>query len=158
MTAMRNGVYVLLAVAVGVMLVGLLPGEISNMAAPQVTRMSTSSTAKSTSNLTSAQGTVVNITGGGSSSNGTYKGATPLRANFTIRTASAANSTEASVSALAQTTAADAATAAATSAKMAVDSAASHSNPYSDLGYYALWGVGLVAALSVYLLSKRLLG
>lgn len=56
MTAMKNGLYALVAIVMGVMLVGLLPGQLSNLASPMVTLQATGGSPDN--NIT--------ITGGGS--------------------------------------------------------------------------------------------
>ena len=51
MTAMKNGVYVLIAVVAGVMLVGMLPSQLSNVASPMLTNIQGASK-EATGNLT----------------------------------------------------------------------------------------------------------
>ena len=154
MTVMRTGIYAILAVVVGVMLVGMLPGQLSNLATPTVAKSTTfqsGAAPESTLNKTSRGDTVV-VGRGFSNSTGPTT-LTPKSSNFTI--ASTANSTAsaASSAANAANTSADAATLAATTA-----GTKGNASPYTDLGYYALWVVGLVAALTVYFVSKRMLG
>ncbi len=144
MTAMRNSVYAILAVVVGVMLVGLLPGQLSNLAAPAPARTNLQTGgAESTPNVTTPRGQY-NIT-----LNGTIFGISPT-----------GNATGAATAA---STAADAAKTAANAAGADIVTysfgvTAARSDPYADLVYYGLWGVGLLAALAVYLASKRMLG
>jgi hypothetical protein len=108
--AMKNGIYAILAVVIGVMLIGILPGQLSNLVAlPTVQRTPLQSGAppESKSNTT--------ITGLVTSDN-VYS-----NSNNTATTR-------------AQT------------------------SPYADLGYYSLWGVGLIAAIAVYFVSRKILG
>ena len=133
MTAMRNGVYALLAVVVGVMLVGMLPGQLSNLAAQQATPTFTlSSRGESAPNATSTQGTTIKTYG---ASNSSLTGA-PFTTGDNV------------------TSSADAASTA--GATLVVGEG--YIDPYADLRYYGFWGVGLVAALGVYFVAKRMLG
>jgi len=137
---MRNGVYALLAVVVGVMLIGLLPGQLSHLAAPtavMTTSLQSRGAPESTSNTTSTQGTNYDITN-----------TTGLKSS-----ASPADPTgDAATAALAAQTKADAA-----STEGAFTFSGTH-DPYADVKYYGLWGVGLVAALTIYFVAKRMLG
>jgi hypothetical protein len=140
MTAMRNGVYAMLAVIVGVMLVGMLPGQLSNLAALTVNRTDLLQTggAQSTPNITAK-----NMTG-------------------LISQPSQTNTTEDTAKTVTQE--AGTRTDAGTTSEPNIDYSFSDSqkkvtnDPYSDYKYYSLWGVGLVAAVVVYLISKRMLG
>ena len=166
MTAMRTGVYAVLAVVVGVMLVGMLPGQLSNLAAPaMVQTVNFQSTAhESTTNLTSTTGDVAIVGRGFSNSSGPFISNIPDNSTkFTIAPSPITAASTASTAATGTTTAADAAAAAAqaelkTNAASKAETADRSYNPYADLGYYAMWGVGLVAALGVYFVSKRMLG
>ena len=126
---MRIGVYAVLAVVVGVMLVGLLPGQLSNFAAPmyrQTTDLQSGGSepapnVKPTPSGFAASGTTktnVNDTTTGSetgkpnTNNSTVDNITPTRVSYSI---------------------------------------------YADLGYYSLLGVGFISALTVYLISKKIL-
>ena len=147
MTAMRNGVYALLAVVVGVMLVGVLPGQLSNLAAPQATPTFTlSSRGESAPNATSTQGTTIKTYG---ASNSSLTGA-PFTTGDNVTSSADAASTAASTAG----TKSDAATTA--GATLVVGEG--YIDPYADLRYYGFWGVGLVAALAVYFVAKRMLG
>jgi len=137
---MRNGVYAMLAVIVGVMLVGMLPGQLSNLAALTVNR------------------TDLLQTGGAQSApNITTKNTTGL-----ISKPSTTNTTEDTAKTVTQGTGTRTDTG--TTSEPNVDYSFSDSqrkvtsDPYSDYKYYGLWGVGLVAAVVVYLISKRMLG
>ena len=140
MTAMRNGVYAMLAVIIGVMLVGMLPGQLSNLAALTVNRTDLLQTGgtQSTQNITTK-----NTTG-------------------TISQYSSTNTTEDTAKTVTQGTGTRTDTG--TSAEPNIDYSFSDSqrkgtnDPYSDYKYYGLWGVGLVAAIVVYFTSKRILG
>ncbi len=164
---MRTGIYAVLAVVVGVMLVGLLPGQLSNFAAPAVVQTPTlhsGAAPESTLNKTSTAGDTV-VTGRGfSNSSAAFVITTPNNSSgFEVPSTSTAALT-ASIAATGTTIAADAAATASQAAGTKSDAASTVENadrsynPYADLGYYAMWGVGLVAALSVYFVSKRMLG
>lgn len=145
MTAMRNGVYALLAVVVGVMLVGMLPGQLSNLAAPQATPTFTvSSRGESAPNATSTQGTTIQTYG---ASNSSLTGAIATTGD---------NVTSADAAATAASTAGTKSDAATAGATFVVGEG--YTDPYADLRYYGFWGVGLVAALAVYFAAKRMLG
>jgi hypothetical protein len=136
---MKNSLYALVAVLVGVMLVGLLPGQLSNLATSAV-------------DLTTLQGSKApgnsNVTVEGS-------GFTPSRSN-----SSSGNET---VTSLGETTTA-ASTANATAGPKSdgsegpVLNVVEAYNPSADLAYYGMMSVGLVMALGVYLISRRMLG
>jgi hypothetical protein len=124
LTAMRMGVYAILAVVVGAMLVGLLPGQLSNVATPakdQTANLQLGVVPESKLNRTSTSADAVK-TGSGSST------ANISGANTLIPPTSSGSLTS------------------------------TQYGPYTDLEYYALWGIGLIAAFSVYLLTKRMLG
>ncbi len=144
MTAMRNSVYAILAVVVGVMLVGLLPGQLSNLAAPAPASLQVGGK-ELTPNVTTPRGQY-NITVSGTitglSSTGNATGA----------------STAASTAAQEAKAAADAMGSGSDTVTYSFGATAARSDPYADLVYYGLWGVGLLAALAVYLASKRMLG
>ncbi len=144
MTAMRNSVYAILAVVVGVMLVGLLPGQLSNLAAPAPAR------------------TNLQTGGAGSTPNTTVTGGQYDIVNGTIlnsKTSSLGNDTSAaSAAATAAKTAADATGSEADTETFTFSATVARSDPYADAKYYGLWGVGLLAALAVYFASKRMLG
>ena len=135
---MRNGVYAMLAVIVGVMLVGMLPGQLSNLAALTVNR----------TDLLQTGGTQ-------SAPNITMKNTTDL-----ISKPSTTNTTEDTAKTVTQGTGTDTGT----TSEPNIDYSFSDSqrkvtnDPYSDYKYYGLWGVGLVAAVVVYIISKRMLG
>ena len=110
MWAMRKGSYDIFAVVIGVLLIGILPGQLSNLVTlptAQRTPLQSGAPPESKSNTT--------ITGLATSDNG-YSNSNNTA---TMR---------------AQT------------------------SPYADLGYYSLWGVGLIAAIAVYFVSKKILG
>jgi len=131
LTAMRNGVYALLAVVVGVMLVGMLPGQLSNLATPTVETTTFQSTSKATAE------------------NSTLAGVSPSRQNDTVNiTGDAATSAS---------TAGTTSSAASTEGTSFALSKGTY-DPYADVKYYGFWGVGLVAALAVYFVAKRNLG
>lgn len=150
MTAMRNSVYAILAVVVGVMLVGLLPGQLSNLAAPAPANLQVGGT-ESAPNVTTPRGQY-NDTLTGTITSTLSTGNVTLGATAASTAAQEAQARE------------DAAKTAANAAKKS--DAASYAftvttvelDPYADLKYYGLWGVGLLAALAVYLASKRMLG
>jgi hypothetical protein len=163
---MRTGVYAVLAVVVGVMLVGMLPGQLSNLAAPaMVQTVNFQSTAhESTTNLTSTTGDVAVVGRGFSNSSGPFISNIPDNSTkFTIAPSSIKTASNASTAATQASTAANAAaTAAQAGSKTDTASIAETTdrsyNLYADLGYYAMWGVGLMAALGIYFVSKRMLG
>ncbi|MCX6654810.1 MAG: hypothetical protein NTY03_06770 [Candidatus Bathyarchaeota archaeon] len=131
LTAMRNGVYAMLAVIVGVMLVGMLPGQLSNIAS-----------------LTVNQTFSLQTGGTQSIPNKTTTNTTGL-----ISQLSSTNTTE-------DTVKTDRGPTAEPNIDYSFsDSQRKGANdPYLDYKYYGLWGVGLVAAVVVYFTSKRILG
>ena len=139
MTKMKNSLYALVAVLVGVMLVGLLPGQLSNLATSSV-------------ELNSLQGSKApgndNVTVEG-------PGFTPSRSN-----SSSGNET---VTSLGETTTA-ASTANVTTGSKSDGSEGSELNVVeaynssADLSYYGMMSMGLIVALGVYLISRRMLG
>ncbi len=136
MTAMKYSVYALVAVVFGVVLVGLLPGQLSNMAAP----------ANQKSPL---QG--IESSGGGTLGTG---GSYPSRYNDSV-----GNQTSSWVSNETVTTTGSTAGIPAKvvpSGSGAIGEASS--NAYTDLTYYGMMIVGLVVALGVYFISRRMLG
>jgi hypothetical protein len=138
LTAMRNGVYAMLAVVVGVALVGLLPGQLSNLAAPTMETASLQGVSKE-----AAEG------------NATLSGATPSRAFDTNTT----NADSVTSSEQAATTAASEIGTKTDGAGESVGFAVTATyDPYADVMYYGSWGIGLVAAISVYLVAKRMSG
>ena len=152
MTAMRNSVYAILAVVVGVMLVGLLPGQLSNLAAPAPASLQVGGK-ESAPTFTTPRGQY------NTTLNDTIVTSLPSHAgNITL------GATGASTAAQEAQASADAAETAANAAKKS--DAAGYAftvttvelDPYADLKYYGMWGVGLLAALAVYLASKRMLG
>lgn len=141
MTAMRNGVYALLAVVVGVMLIGLLPGQLSHLAAPtavMTTSLQSRGAPESTSNTTSTQGTNYAIT----NTTGLKSSASPADPTGDAATAAQAAQTKAD----------------AASTEGATFTLSGTHDPYADVKYYGLWGVGLVTALAIYFVAKRMLG
>jgi hypothetical protein len=126
LTAMRTGVYAILAVVVGVMLVGLLPGQLLNFAAPAVVQ--TDKVQSGAAPEFKLNGTSTND---GSGSSNLTIGTTVTRGKTSINTTTSADTTDVS---------------------------RTNYDPYNDLRYYALWGVGLIVAFSMYLISKRMLG
>lgn len=173
MTAMRNGVYALLAVVLGIALIGFVPGELSNLAARPT---GSSSPLKSTTGAegsgatppTGLQGnvTITNSKGStGSPINITGNGFTIVtHYNDTTRNDSVTSSD--SIASQAASTAADASTAASQAAKTStrpsgfnigeMQSLSESPDPWADFRYYGLWAMGLVAALAVYLVARRL--
>ncbi|MCX6649910.1 MAG: hypothetical protein NTV61_11085 [Candidatus Bathyarchaeota archaeon] len=145
MTAMRNGVYALLAVVVGVMLVGMLPGQLSNLAAPTVETASLQSTPRAGNFTSSGYGSTPSRYNDSTVSNDT---AFSIVSGDTVVTSSAASAASAAG------TKSDAASA--QGAAFVIGEG--YTDPYADLRYYGFWGVGLVAALGVYFAAKRLLG
>ena len=140
MTAMRNGLYAMLAVIVGVMLVGMLPGQLSNLAALTVNRTDLLQTggAQSTPNITAKNTTgLISQPSPTNTTEDTAKTVTPGTGTRT----EAGTTSEPNVS------------------YSFSDSQRKVTNdPFSDYKYYSLWGVGLLAAAVVYLVSKRMLG
>ena len=110
MTVMRTSIYAILAVIVGVMLVGMLPNQLSNLATSSITKPSDSLQGASSPgqlqnrNLTSP----------------TYEGTKTDSGISVERT--------------------------------------NPGDPYLNLRYYSLWGVGLVIAVVAYFAMKRTLG
>lgn len=140
MTAMKNGLYALVALVVGVMLVGLLPGQLSNLAAPA-------------GDLVSLQGSKETAP---RSYNTTVKGAgfTPSRAN-------SSDGNETMILYADTTTAASPANATGTKSDGSEGAAfvlGEVYNPYTDIMYYGTMAAGLIVALGVYFVSKRMLG
>ena len=131
MTAMRTGIYTLLAVVIGVMLVGMLPGQLSSIAAPKAVTILTLPS-------TSVEG----------------------KNDMTRTLTGVLNDTTALTGSNDSATAAQAASISADAAKTATSSSefSNVTDPYSEVRYYGLWGIGLIVALSVYFVSKRLLG
>jgi hypothetical protein len=133
MTAMKNGVYALLAVVVGVMLVGLLPGQLSNLAESKV--------------LMSFQGSKE------AAGNATLSGTTPLRsvdsANLTVTGTITSTGQESGTKSDTNNT---------TTEGSGFVVTAAHYDPNADVMYYGMWGVGLIMSLGVYLIAKRMLG
>jgi len=141
LTAMRNSVYAILAVVVGVMLVGLLPGQLSNLAAPAPANLRVGGTASAPNVTTTGGPTYFDI------ENGTI---------LNSKTSSLGNDT--SAASAAAKTAADATGSEANTTTFTFSATVARSDPYADAKYYGLWGVGLLAALAVYFASKRMLG
>lgn len=73
MTTMKNSLYALVAVLAGVMLVGLLPGQLSNLASPTVTLQ-----------VNDPLGHNITITGGGSTTKGYNDTLTPAEQEAAI--------------------------------------------------------------------------
>ena len=136
MTAMKIGVYALLAVVVGVMLVGFIPGQISNLATPAKTEKTFSIPAP-TKNLTgnASQVTILNNTASPNKDGGTDTGV-----NETRKTAGSATSATQAASANANQTS---------------DITHTRIDPYSEVRYYSFWVVGFLVALVAYFISKR---
>ena len=152
MTAMRTSVYAVLAVVVGVMLVGLLPGQLSNfatLAGVKTTGLQSGAAPESTLNRTAANGD--GVSNGTYTISGTHLPSPKNNTGFVVSTGSDASTSSAATSAPATVSKTDTASGAETAG-------ARNYNPYADLGYYAMWGVGLLAALGVYLVSRRMLG
>lgn len=145
MTAMKTSIYAILAVVVGVMLVGMLPGQLSNLAAPTPARSLQTGGTESAPNVTATGGpTYFDI------ANGTI---------LNSKTSSLGNDTSAaSAAATAAKTAADATGSEANTTTFTFSATVARSDLYADAKYYGLWGVGLLAAVAVYLASKRMLG
>ena len=146
MTAMRTSVYAVLAVVVGVMLIGLLPGQLSNfatLAGVKTTGLQSGVAPESTLNRTLGNGD--GVSNGTYPISGTHLPSPKNNTGFVASTGSDASATRA-------------ATSAPTTASVAETAGARNYNPYADLGYYAIWGIGLLAALGVYLVSRRMLG
>jgi hypothetical protein len=154
---MRTGIYAILAVVVGVMLVGMLPGQLSNFVAPavvQTANLQSGAAPELKLNRTLTNGSIV--TGGGGSSNYTIPGVIkliPSNSSGLVAPSVGSAASFATTSATGAKTSADAATATETT-----DASRKNYDPYADIGYYALWGFGLVAALAVFFTSKRMLG
>ena len=135
MTAMRNGVYALLAVVVGVALIGVLPGQLSNFANPIMEVATLQGTAKEAAGNATLGGTISRAYDSNSSSPDAVT-----------------SSDQAATAAAAAGTKTDAAGEGAEFAVTAVY------DPYADVMYYGSWGIGLVAAIGVYLIAKRVSG
>ena len=143
MTAMKYSVYALLAVVVGVMLVGMLPGQLSNLATP-------------TREIATLQGA---SKGNGNVTLGGY-GSTPSRSN----NSTVSNDTAYSIVLTGNTTVASPASSAAIAAgtktdaaRTGAETAASAYNPLTDGKYYGMMGLGFIVALTVYFVAKRML-
>ncbi len=152
MTAMRTGIYAVLAVVVGVMLVGLLPGQLSNfatLAGVKTTGLQSGATPESTLNRTSVSGD--GVSNGTYTISGTHPPSPKNNTGFVVSTGSDTSTTSAATSASGTGSLTDTASGAEPTGTMSYI-------PYADLGYYTMWGVGLLAALGVYLVSKRMLG
>ena len=119
MTTMKNSLYALVAVLVGVMLVGLLPGQLSNLATSAV-------------ELNSLQGSKAP---GNDSVTVEGSGLTPSRSNSSSGSETVTDGSEGS--------------------ELNVVEAY---NPSADLAYYSMMSVGLIVAIGVYLISRRMLG
>jgi hypothetical protein len=171
---MRSGIYALLAVFLGVALIGFLPGELSNLAArpaglPSPLKSTTEAGGTYTVPPTGLRGNVTEIspTKGPKGDNVTVTGN-----GFTIVTQFNDTSKNASVTSIdslasqAASTAAKASTAASQAAKTLprssgfvigeVQSLGTSPDPWADVKYYGLWAAGLIAALAIYLVAKRL--
>jgi len=136
LTAMRNGVYALLAVVVGVALIGVLPGQLSNLAAP-------------TMEIAVLQGASKEAGG-----NATLTSGTPSRSYDTNETSpDAVTSSEQAATAAAEAGAKTNAT-----GEGVEFTVTAVYDPYADVMYYGSWGIGLVAAIGVYLIAKRVSG
>ena len=133
MTAMRNGVYALLAVVVGVALIGVLPGQLSNLAVHTI---------ESTSLRSPSTGAVGNV-----SLSGTGTRVQTVNSTYSNTAASAA-----------KTSASEEATKGDAAAQGASLATVSEQDPYADMMYYGYWGIGLVAAIAVYIIAKRVSG
>ena len=151
MTAMRNSVYAILAVVVGVMLVGLLPGQLSNLAAPAPASLQVGDK-ESAPTFTTPRGQYnTTLNGTVTSSHPSSTGNITLGATGASTAAQEAQARDAAETAANAAKKSDAAGYAFTVTTVELD-------PYADLKYYGMWGVGLLAALAVYLASKRMLG
>lgn len=126
MTAMKNGVYALLAVVVGVTLVGLIPGQLSNLAAHNYVMTSLEGSKQVTGNVT-LSGEAPSRSG--DSANATLEGKMPSPGQVTDTNDGTGHIVTA----------------------MPYD-------PYTDTMYYGMWGVGLITAIGVYFVAKRMLG
>ncbi len=167
MTAMRSGIYALLAVVLGVALIGFVPGELSNLATKPAASPLKSTTGtegsgavppnglQGTVNSTAPTGDLVIVSGGGF-----------IVKQFNDTSRNASVTSNASSAAQAASTAADAAKAASQAAKTSprspgfvigeVQSLSTSPDPWADVKYYGLWAAGLVAALAIYLVARRL--
>ncbi len=138
MTAMKYGAYALVAVVFGVVLVGLLPGQLSNIAAPAPAMLQ----------------------GAESSGGGATGGSTPSRSNVSGNasvTSPFDTSTNSTISTGSST--------AATSGLKALSGGGEFvlrdsvvAEPYADLKYYGMMGIGVVVAFVVYLVARRISG
>jgi hypothetical protein len=129
LTAMKNGVYVLLAVVAGVTLVGLLPGQLSNLAVPTVELASLQGSKEAAGNTTLSSGAPSRGNGG---ANSTYEDTTSAAADAQAKS----DASEGAIFVLGE---------------VAYD-------PFADIMYYGMWGVGLIVSLSIYFVAKRTLG
>ena len=145
MTAMKYGVYALVAVVFGVVLVGLLPGQLSNMTSAPTGLLKGGA---EDTNVTTPTGQDVTTL------NGTIITSLPSRTgNATLDSKSAATAASEAQSK------ADAATAAASGVKTySFEASYPSSDPYADLMYYGMLGVGLIVAISAYLVARRVSG
>lgn len=133
MTAMKYGVYTLLAVVVGVMLVGMLPGQLSNLASPLVGTASLQSSKEVVGNGTLSGS---NITRGFDSTNGT----------FIITSSSTSAPTAGSINGI-NTNA----------SQSGAETSLLAYNPLADVMYYGMMGLGFFVALTVYFTAKKML-
>jgi hypothetical protein len=130
------------------MLVGLLPGQLSNLAAPAPARTNLQTGgAESTPNVTTTGGQYYDIVNG---SIVTYSGS--------ISNATSAATAAGTKSDAAKTAADAAGKADEGSYQFSVISSPEAIDQYSNVKYYGMWGAGLVIAVAVYLASKRMLG
>jgi hypothetical protein len=157
LTAMKYGVYALLAVVVGVMLVGLLPGQLSNLAAPTMEKSTLASTASSEPHTNqTVLGDTVTISGGGFYNDTVISSSPSSTGNGSIPFFGIVNATEGR-SATSATSAATAAGTKSDAAQAAEIASAGYTDPYADLKYYGMMGVGLIVALAVYFAARRIL-
>jgi hypothetical protein len=136
LTAMKYGVYALMAAVVGVMLVGMLPGQLSNLAAP--TSLQGSKEAAGNVTLSGYGSTPSRHNDSSISSNTTYPN--PLRGDTTVTPPAGA-------------TAGSKVDAASSGAEVT----ASAYSPLADVLYYGMMGLGFLVALTVYFAAKRML-
>jgi hypothetical protein len=140
LTAMKYGVYALLAAVVGVMLIGMLPSQLSNLVAPTVSRTTTQGGGtEQAKNETLLSGTNV-----------------PSHSNTTNTTIVSKGIGDAVTSVNASTIAAYP-SGVKTNASSGTETAASEKTPLSDVFYYGMMGIGFLVALTVYFAAKRML-
>ena len=129
MTAMKTGVYTILAVVVGVLVIALIPGQLSNLATPiiQSQNLQSGNAPENSLNRTTTNSTF-QISGNIKSP----PGDTTTQAQGSTKTDSTGTQGD------------------------TISTSRSY-NPFNDVNYYGFWGIGLIVALTVYYVAKRII-